>query len=213
MYEVAETLPLESVRPGTNVLITGPPMSGKYDLVVSLLAGGFRRGDGTLVVSTNNSATEIRSDMAERVRDTGQAQLGIVDCVSQERGEQVEENALTKYVSSPADFTGTGMATSKLLEQFGNRHEHTRVALDSISQLLMYSDVKTVFRFLHVLTGRISSAEAIGFSTLDADSHDPQTVNTIRQLYDGVIETRVEDDARELRVRGLPDADADWRSF
>lgn len=212
MYTVKSTLPVQSLEPGTNVLIMGPPMSGKYDLVLDLLADGIRQDDATLVISTQDSAPEIRGDMSERVDAEG-AHLGIVDCVSKERGVATEDSQLTQYVSSPGDFTGTGMATSQLLEGFTKQGLDTRAALHSISQLLMYSEVKTVFRFLHVLTGRISAAGAVGFGTLDADSHEQQTVNTIRQLFDGMIETRVEDDGRELRVRGISGVDPEWREF
>lgn len=213
MYAVADSLPVTEVRPGTNLLVTGPPMTGKYDLLCDVLADGHRQGDAGLVVTTQHSAERVREDVGDRLPDDAEPQLGIVDCVSQERGMGQEEHALTRYVSSPGDFTGIGMASSKLLEQFATQDYQTRVALDSISQLLMYADVKTVFRFLHILTGRISAAEALGFGTMDADAHDDQTVNTIRQLFDGLVETRTGETGRERRVLGLPDARSDWESF
>ena len=213
MYAVADSLPVTEVRPGTNLLVMGPPMTGKYDLLCEVLADGHRQGDAGLVVTTQHSADRLREDVGERLPDDAEPQLGIVDCVSQERGMGQEEHALTQYVSSPGDFTGIGMASSKLLEQFANQGYQTRVALDSISQLLMYADVKTVFRFLHILTGRISAADGLGFGTMDADAHDDQTVNTIRQLFDGLVETRTGETGRERRVRGLPDAPSDWERF
>lgn len=213
MYAVADSLPVTEVRPGTNLLVTGPPMTGKYDLLCDVLADGHRQGDAGLVVTTQHSAERLRENVGDRLPDDAEPQLGIVDCVSQERGMGQEEHALTRYVSSPGDFTGIGMASSKLLEQFATQGYQTRVALDSISQLLMYADVKTVFRFLHILTGRISAADALGFGTMDADAHDEQTVNTIRQLFDGLVETRTGEAGRERRVLGLPDARSDWESF
>ncbi|WP_323676592.1 recombinase RecA [Halorubellus sp. PRR65] len=213
MYGVADSLPVAEVRPGTNLLVMGPPMTGKYDLLCEVLADGHEQGDAGLVVTTQHSADRLRGDIGERLPDDADPQLGIVDCVSQERGVGQEEHPLTRYVSSPGDFTGIGMASSKLLEQFANQGYQTRVALDSISQLLMYADVKTVFRFLHILTGRISAADALGFGTLDADAHDDQTVNTIRQLFDGLVETRTGEHGRERRVLGLPDSVREWESF
>lgn len=213
MYAVADSLPVAEVRPGTNLLVMGPPMTGKYDLLCEVLADGHQQGDAGLVVTTQHSADRLREDVGNRLPDDTQPQLGVVDCVSQERGMGQEDHPLTRYVSSPGDFTGIGMASSKLLEQFANQGYQTRVALDSISQLLMYADVKTVFRFLHILTGRISAADALGFGTMDADAHDEQTVNTIRQLFDGLVETRTGETGRERRVLGLPDAPRDWESF
>lgn len=213
MYDVSDVLPVSDVRDGTNLLVMGAPMTGKYDLLCEILASGHRRGDAGLVVTTQNDAERVRTDVAARLPEDADPRLGIVDCVSQERGMGQAEHQLTRYVSSPGDFTGVGMASSKLLEEFGQREYQSRVVLDSISQLLMYADVKTVFRFLHILTGRISAADGLGFGTLDADAHDDQTVNTIRQLYDGLIETRAGSNGRELRVRGLPGGTTDWTEF
>lgn len=213
MYAVAESLPIDDIRDGTNLLVMGPPMTGKYDLLCDVLADGHRNGEAGVVVTTQNSAKRVREDVTSRLDGDADPQLGIVDCVSQERGMGQEDHPLTQYVSSPGDFTGVGMASSKLLERFVKQDTRTRVALDSISQLLMYADVKTVFRFLHILTGRISAADALGLGTLDADAHDDQTVNTIRQLFDGLVETRTGAASREARVLGLPDAPTDWREF
>jgi|AntDeeMetagen681_2_1112603.scaffolds.fasta_scaffold04151_2 KaiC/GvpD/RAD55 family RecA-like ATPase len=213
MYAVADSLPVEEIRDGTNLIVMGPPMTGKYDLLCDVLADGHRQGEAGVVVTTQNAASRVREDVGSRLAEDVEPQLGIVDCVSQERGMGQADHPLTQYVSSPGDFTGVGMASSKLMEQFVTQDYRTRVVLDSVSQLLMYSDVKTVFRFLHILTGRISAADALGFGTLDADAHDDQTVNTIRQLFDGLVETRTGADGREARVLGLPDTPTDWTEF
>lgn len=213
MYAVSDVLGLSEIRAGTNLLVMGAPMTGKYDLLCDSLADGHRQDEAGLVITTQNNGERVRRDVDSRLPDDADPQLGIVDCVSQERGMGQAEHQLTRYVSSPGDFTGVGMASSKFLEQFAQQDYQTRVALDSISQLLMYADVKTVFRFLHILTGRISAADALGFGTLDADAHDDQTVNTIRQLFDGLVETRAGENGRELRVRGLPEAPTEWREF
>ncbi|WP_267640075.1 RAD55 family ATPase [Haloarchaeobius amylolyticus] len=211
MYDVSGRLPVGELRPGTNVLVTGPAMSGKYDLCCALLRDGLELGDGALVVTTQNDAGSVRE--AVRGPDTDTPTLGIVDCVSKERGVDPPDHDLNRFVSSPGEFTGIGMASSRLLEEFAQRNDRTRVALDSISQLLMYADVKTVFRFLHILTGRISAAQSIGFATLDESAHDEQTVNTVRQLFDGMVQTRTGEDGRELRVVGLGGEPTAWTAF
>jgi KaiC/GvpD/RAD55 family RecA-like ATPase len=214
MYAVADSLPLDEIREGANLLVMGPPMTGKYDLLCDVLAEGHDHEEAGLVVTTQNSADSVREDVGSRLSNGGEtSRLGIVDCVTQERGMGQQDHQLTRYVSSPGDFTGTGMASSKLLEGFAAQDFRTRVTLDSISQLLMYADVKTVFRFLHILTGRISAADALGFATMDADAHDDQTVNTIRQLFDGLVQTRTGDDGRECKVVGLPGTPTDWQAF
>jgi hypothetical protein len=72
----------------------------------------------------------------------------------------------------------------------------------SLSTLLMYSDLQTVFRFLHVFTGRIQSVDGLGLFCIDSSAHDDQTLNTLKQLFDGLIETS-EDGEPTLRIAEL----------
>ena len=211
MYTVDEAFPVDSIAPGTNLLVTGPPMTGKYDLMIRLLAEGSRRGEAAVVVSTKEGPDRVHADITDRLGVDSVADLGVVDCTGQE-GRRSGDDRI-RYVSSPADLTGIGMASSELIETFADRGRGIRTGLHSLSQLLMYADVKTVFRFLHILTGRISSADALGVCTLDSEAHDGQTVHTIRQLFDGMMETRNGDGGREFRVRGLDGADGEWIPF
>jgi len=65
----------------------------------------------------------------------------------------------------------------------------------------MYSDLQTVFRFLHVFTGRIQSADALGVYVIDSTAHDDQTMNTLKQLFDAVIELEEAADGEEPTIR------------
>jgi hypothetical protein len=88
-------------------------------------------------------------------------------------------------------MTGIGIKFSEVLEEFYQTRgiDHNRVMLHSLSTLLMYSDLQTVFRFLHVFTGRVQSIDGFGLFSIDSTAHDDQTMNTLKQLFDGIITT------------------------
>ena len=69
LTDVLEFDALESVRSGSNVLVSGPAMSGKEDLALSLLADGASDGQGTLAVTTGDSAMNVIDDVLERAPD------------------------------------------------------------------------------------------------------------------------------------------------
>ena len=98
-------------------------------------------------------------------------------------------------------MTRIGIQLSEFLEAFYQQRNirQNRVALHSLSTLLMYSDLQTVFRFLHVFTGRIQSVDGLGLYVIDSTAHDDQTMNTLKQLFDGVIRTH-EDEEPEMRL-------------
>jgi hypothetical protein len=144
-------------------------------------------------------------------RDEG-GPLGIVDCVSKQQGMNPVDSDEITYASSPKDMTGIGIQLSEFLEAFYKERgvQRNRILLHSLSTLLMYSNLQTVFRFLHVFTGRVQSADALGIFVIDSTAHDQQTMSTLKQLFDGQIEIREGDDQPELRLQGVGD-DSDWQ--
>jgi len=206
MYDLPDVLPDQTVEPGTNVLIAGPPMTGKRSLAFDVLASGARNQEGTIVVTTKDSAEKVVSEITTRT-NTEDAHIGVVDCVTKQRGMgTIDDDPRIKYASSPVDMTGIGIKLSEFLREFYEVRELTenRVLLYSVSTLLMYSNLQTVFRFLHVFTGRIQSADALGVYVIDSTAHDDQTMNTLKQLFDGVIEIQESDEGeRQVRTAGL----------
>ncbi len=55
-----------------------------------------------------------------------------------------------------------------------------------------------------MFTGRIQSADALGVYVIDSTAHDTQTMNTLKQLFDGIIEIEESDgDEPEITTAGL----------
>ncbi|MDS0474027.1 recombinase RecA [Natrinema sp. 1APR25-10V2] len=204
MYDLADVLPDVEIDPGTNVLIAGPPLTGKRRIAFDILASGANRGDGSIVVTTKDSADKVLESFDDHVGDGVDPDVGVVDCVTKQRGiGTIDDDPRIKYASSPVDMTGIGIKLSEFLQEFYEARGLTenRVLLHSVSTLLMYSDLQTVFRFLHVFTGRIQSADAMGIYVIDSTAHDDQTMNTLKQLFDGVLELEESADGEEPEIR------------
>ena len=189
MYELGPELENRSIDPGTNILVAGPPLSGKRSLAFEMLAYGANSGEGAVIVTTRDSSDRVLTDFRSLLDDPDGAHLGVVDCVTQHQGRSANDTDLVKYTSSPVDMTGIGIKFSEFIEEFYDQRnvKRNRVAIDSLSTLLMYSDLQTVFRFMHVLTSRIEDADAVGVHVLESTAHDAETMNTLKQLFDGMV--------------------------
>lgn len=182
----------EPVAPGTNLLVTGPPTSDKREVLIELLTGSFD-GDAVVLVSTRDSAGELAETLGKRTGRPGRVR--VIDCAQDSR----EDGDGITSVSSPADLTGISMRVDHRLSEFSEAGLRPRLGLISVSTLLLYSDLRPVYRFLHVVTGRVAASGGLGLFVVDGDSHDEQTMDAIASLFDGRV--RVSDG--ETSVSGL----------
>lgn len=209
MYEF-ENLPLSAIEPGANLLIAGPAMGGTRELFLRMVAP-VPGEEGVILISTKSDAESLVEELEANAPAVDKRAVGVVDAAG---SQGMTESGQLRTVSGPSDLTGIGMELTDIYETFVNQGaQRVCVGIDSISTLLMYTDVQTVFRFVHVTTGRVSSADGLGVYAIDPDSHDDQTVQTINQLFDARIDVRADDGDPKLRVRGLTDQPSGWQSF
>lgn len=209
-YSLVDALPAgpEQVAPGTSLLVSGPPMVGKRDLVVDLMAAGGEDGNHAVFVTTDEAAGRLL-DAYEAL--SGGHPAYAVDCAGV---GDVADDRIVDTVGSPSDLTGVGMGIVKAARVIGNgASAGVRLATISVSTLLQYTGSERVFHFLHALTGRFSQAGYMGVFTLDPTGHDQRAVSTVGALFDSRVDLRETDGGRELRVRGLPDASGEWREW
>lgn len=213
-YEFGSEVPLDDIEPGTNLLVAGPSMGGVRRLALRLVTDGNDRGEGMLAVTTTKSGEKVRDECKRLCGSLDRSRFGIVDCVSQQQGSR-RTPEYVETVSSPGDLTGIGIEFSGLYQRVHrNGNERVRAGLFSLSTLLMYAEFRTVSRFVHTLTGRISATDGLGVFLVDPTTHDERVVNTIAQLCDARIDVRESDGGGpELRVRGLPDQPNGWTTF
>ena len=202
---------LAEIPPDAAILIAGPPMTGKYELLLSVLR---QHADSVLLISTKNGFQRVRDDFGQVGGEFDPGRLGIVDCVSYH--EPVEADGPVLFTDSPENLTRIGVKFTELFEGFVDDPDAGQlgVGIHSISQLLMHSEVKQVYQFLQVLIGQIRNAGCLVVAVVDAASTDDESMQTLQQHFDGLVTTRENDaGAREFRVRGLSAAASAWTPF
>jgi hypothetical protein len=201
-------LPLAGVEPGTNILVTGPALGGIRELTMRMLLRRHSR-EGTLFIAAVVDGRETLSDYEALGGDLDFARVGVVDCT--ENGTD-DDGHNVHAVGSPADLTGAGIEFSSLYERIHqNGAGQVRTGVYTLSPFVVYAPAKSVFRFVHTLTGRIRTADGLGVCAIDPAAVDDQTLSSIAQAFDGKVELREVDGQRAVRVRGLSDQPDDWQ--
>ena len=208
---------LDKVQGGLNIMLIGPPMCGKDIFVNNIVHAGLTNGEGIILVSTREHGEGVLKwfEQSELDIEKDRERFGIVDCVSRTLGMDVSDTQNIKGASSPVDLTGIGVKIGQFFEQFYMRAriQKTRLIINSLSTMLMYSNLQTIFRFLHVFTGRIKVADAVGVYVIESGMHDEQTIATLKQLVDGMIEIKEEGAKFFIRTVGLGSKLTEWLEY
>jgi hypothetical protein len=182
----------ETLENGTNLLVTGPSTLTEPRLFDAVAP---EDGARAIVVTMNLGAERVLEELTDRGADPGQ--VGIIDCTSHESDL---EGAAVRQLASPGDLTGISLEFAKLLDA-GEGSMPVRVGFASVSTALMYVELRTMFRFLHVFTARIRSGDMLGIFTMDPAMHEEKAHNTVRAVFD--CEATVSENGVELRGTGF----------
>lgn len=211
-YEFRADVPLEPVPAGTNLLVSGAVSQRTRGFLMRLLDG--RSDEGMVFISTDRTGQEVVEAYEAWVGGYDPDRMAVVDC---NEDSTVSERFNVCDVANPSDLTGMGMRFSSLYEALrGEGVERVRTGMSSLSPLLMYAkDFRIIYRFLHTITGRISTAGGLGVFALDPDTVDTTTFSSLSQPFDCEVALRRTDDADtyELKATGLADQPEGWHEF
>lgn len=191
---------VEELTGAKNVLLLAPPLGdGDGDACSSLLSAVPAEGADVLSITFNQSPdTRI-----ERWRNDGgpvdPANLGFLvvgDGVRSASAAQPADGGpgiddigpTIRSVSSPGDLTGIGIELGNFFEEWADDGNELLLCFHTLTTFLQYADLRSVYRFVHVLTGRVRSAGGRAHYHLDPTAHDERTVNTLLALFDAVVE-------------------------
>lgn len=202
-------LPLSSIAAGTTLLVTGPGRLASK-LARRLVLAGRDTDEGMLFISTNTTGRNLAASCVGQYPDLNTERLAIVDATGRANLETETDTRMAK-VSSTADLTGISIRFSTLYSAlYEDDIERIRTCFDSLSILLLYTNAQTITRFVHSITGRVSTADGFGIFVLDPSMHDERVVYTLEHLCEGRIEIQRGGQRGQLRVKGLPDQSTEW---
>lgn len=180
----------ERVASASNVLLLAPVMGGDSDGVcIDLLRVGEPASRTVLFVTFTQPAA-ARLEFYHEAGDGDPAAVSVVDVAAgpmdgPEPGSGASPDATT--VTNPEDLTGLGIAINERLSDWADGGHRVTLCFHSLTTLLQYASDERVFRFLHVLTRRLRSLDAVGHYHLDPTAVDDRTVHTFLQLFDAVV--------------------------
>jgi hypothetical protein len=179
---------------GVSVLLTGTSTTTREHLLDAVTPADRERA---VVITMDTGAETIVQELERRGADRDQ--IGIIDCTNTESDI---DDVPVRNLNSPGDLTGISLEFAKLLGQDSEEESvRARIGIASVSTALMYTELRTMFRFLHVFTARIRSGDMFGVFALDPSMHEEKAHNTIRAVFD--CEAEIGDDGVAISGTGF----------
>lgn len=173
----------------SNVLLLAPSFQDGVDAACTQLHAGEKPADArVLAVTYTRSPHEWVADWLDSV-GTMPADGLLVSVGDGGRTDGADPGGdvwTVERISNAGNLTRLGITLSDYLADGGRGR--TRLCFDSLTVLLQYASLERAFKFLHAITSRVRSANAVGHYHLDPAAHDEQTLATIKGLFDAVVE-------------------------
>ncbi len=190
---------LEGVEDASNVLILAPSMELSDGAACArVLSAGDVDGSNLLHVALTDTPDNRLGALRSHLGEVQPLNLAFVTVGDHARSvaatspdgfatEIGDPGVTSETISTPGDLTGLGMKISSIISEWEGDETDVIVCFHSLTTLLQYAEVRQVFRFLHVLTGRLDVVDARAHYHLDPGAHDEKDVNTLKALFDGVV--------------------------
>jgi len=203
-----DDLMLGGIPFGTNILIYGPPFTGKEVTINTFVAEGLKKGVPCIFIITDKMPSEIREEMMFLLSGFEEYEkMGLVkfiDAYSRSIGiEDVEPNV--NYVDDPTDHEAIMKAVDAAGKELMKTHKYYRLAFRSISTLIAYMDSGSAFKFLQPFAGKRKRERSVAMYAIEKGMHDEQDIQMIGSVMDGMIDYKVEQLKTFLSIKGIGD--------
>jgi KaiC/GvpD/RAD55 family RecA-like ATPase len=194
---------------GSNILVHGPPFTGKEVMIGQFVSEGLTKGVPCIWVLTDKTPSDIRREMQMIISGYEEYEkldlVKYVDTYSMSMG-QTTEDPYTVFIEDPTDHKGLMEAIEKETKSFVDKgHQYYRLAFRSLSTLIAYSDPISTFRFLSPFCGKRKRDKAVSMFAMEKGMHGDQEIQMIGSVMDGMIDFKVDQLKTYFAVKGITD--------
>jgi circadian clock protein KaiC len=179
----------------SSILVIGPPGIGKEVLGYWFVRSGLVQGDYVLY-TTHRPVSDVLRDM----KGVG---IGV------ERVPEWISSAGSPVKCDLKDATSISFNVKEAVHR--NKDRRVRVATDVLSPLLVLNPVESMYSYWSQLLSDLKQQDSVVFALAEDGMHPPNTLTTMEQLFDGVIEMRLYEEGlaitplfRVKKMLGLP---------
>jgi len=183
--------------PSSSILLVGPPGCGKSTIAQQFVFEGLKNNQPALFVTLDISPKDVIENM-DRFGSFSKDKLRFIDAYSWRFGKTEDKYVVTNL----GNVNELNILISEVISTL-NSSPVKRNVFDSVSTLLLYADPALVVKLIPVVIAKIREAKYTQLLILEEGVHDEKTVTTLNYITDGLIEFKLEEDKRFLRINRM----------
>jgi KaiC/GvpD/RAD55 family RecA-like ATPase len=183
----------------------GNKESGKEQFIYKLVQSALSNRNAVVYVLTSKSYSELINEFNARTVPINQylgQDFKILDDFSRTNSPSMTDNSYAKILNGPVDLTGLSVALSNTNSDFLKDAKTVINIFDNLSNLLIYNNPLTVYRFLQFICGKSKLAGVTTIFSVDTAMHSPDVIETIKNLSDAIISLKLENGKRYFTLSG-----------
>ncbi len=177
-------LPVD-IEPGTSVLVQSESRDDRTDHACHELLEVGREGASPRVLLVRYQ--ELDPDRLAQIAGNADRLKLIAIGYRQSVPASVDDVVDSVQITNPNDITRLGIVVSGTIDSWAIDDRPIAVCFDSLNVVLNYRDVKSTFRFLHVLLNTLHGGGAVSHFHADPLAGNPQDLSTLKPLFDEVV--------------------------
>ncbi|MFH1835687.1 MAG: ATPase domain-containing protein [Methanobacteriota archaeon] len=184
------------------VILQGPIGSEKTMCGTQFIAEALSGENSVLVVLNNTSVDEFKNFLSRFNIDATiyekKKRLCYVDCYSWRIKPIKDFEEDWPVIRVARDLSSMGVGIQKA-EEWLAPSPVKRAYIELLSPFLKHFEFDPVYDFTQVLNARLKAEDFTSLFILELGMHDTQVVSSIQEVFDGVIDVKVETDGNEIK--------------
>jgi len=176
---------------GACLVLQGPTGNEKDQFALQFAAEGLRNGEGVIFVVSSESPEKLKEKLeilgvqVEKCQKEGS--LRIVDWYShkEEMVADVEEKGAV--IKCSIDIANVAIALSRAIASIASA-PRKRAVFEILSPALSVYDLQEVYSFARGTRAKLEKNRITSIFLIEKEMHDPKTLSTLHQPFDGVID-------------------------
>lgn len=202
------------LRTSSNVLLSGPPFSGKETLAWNFLSVALREGTPVIIVTTDKSINDIKHELSRIVPGIEEAEasgmIKFVDVYSR----SIQTQTQSKYaitIDNIINISSLFKAVDSTASQMLGVKPFYRLLFTSLTTYVNELDEKLMLKFVQQFAQKRKSENCTSLYLLESGLFDSKVIEAIAYLMDGSIGFRTDGSKHFLKVDGLGNVRSrDW---